>query len=351
MTDPVRIQKNVLCDLLVKEGIDGRPDDDSIQRTCTLTALAIELGRTESLAHALAWHGALYQRAIKEEQAIVLDLSSANTIAGTRYGTDWKWDQPTLAQEIFHLRRAISNPQFRHVPDITKCKCLNNLGNRLKVAGRAVEALEYWRRALEVIPNFGMALCNRAITLANYGSALEDPHESVLFRWQAHKESSAAIAPTALYTDVSDRHTKNRTEKLKDWLESTIDVIGISALDPSSCSETCTEGDERNYRHWCLINGLFVNPLNDLGPYPLAAADTMGLPQHVVRVDAPHKFESFFFQMKQEYVSARRLLYEGTTSTTPHFSDRDVLLGATDQGWLRFLRQISVRDKWICLSG
>jgi hypothetical protein len=34
--------------------------------------------------------------------------------------------------------------------------------------------------------------------------------------------------------------------------------------------------------------------------------------------------------MKQEYVSARWLLYEGLTSTTPHFSDRDVLLAATE---------------------
>jgi LA2681-like HEPN len=49
-----------------------------------------------------------------------------------------------------------------------------------------------------------------------------------------------------------------------------------------------------------------------------------------VPVDAPHKFESFFDQMKQEYVSARWLLYEGLTSKIPHFSDRDVLLGATD---------------------
>ncbi len=37
-------------------------------------------------------------------------------------------------------------------------------------------------------------------------------------------------------------------------------------------------------------------------------------------------FQGFYNQLKQEYASARYLYYEGTTSTTPHFSDKGVLL-------------------------
>lgn len=47
-------------------------------------------------------------------------------------------------------------------------------------------------------------------------------------------------------------------------------------------------------------------------------------------IDSPDVFQSFFGQMKQEYVSARWLLYEGLTAKTAHFSDRDVLLQATE---------------------
>jgi hypothetical protein len=47
-------------------------------------------------------------------------------------------------------------------------------------------------------------------------------------------------------------------------------------------------------------------------------------------VDAPHTFASFFDQIKQEFVSARWLLYEGLTVKAPHFSDKDVFLQATD---------------------
>jgi hypothetical protein len=70
--------------------------------------------------------------------------------------------------------------------------------------------------------------------------------------------------------------------------------------------------------------------LNDLGPYTVATADSIGLATHVVRVDAPYTFASFFGQMKQEYVSARWLLYEGLTVKRPHFSDRDVSLQASE---------------------
>jgi tetratricopeptide (TPR) repeat protein len=330
MTDQERLLKNALCDLLMKEGIDGRQDEDAGARTCSLTDLAVELGREDSLACARAWHEALEQKGIRGEQAIVLDFSRANAIAGERYGTDWQWEQTTLAREMFYLRRAISHQKFAQIPDIVKCMCLNNLGSRLRVAGRAIEALECWRRALEVQPNFGMALCNRARTLAAYAESLDDIGEQVLFYWVAHKEASAALAPTALYTDVRDELTRAYAKTLKEWIESAVNVEGMAALDPLTWQDTSATEEERDYRRWCLVNCLYLNPSNDLGRYTVAADDSMGLAAHVVRVDAPHRFESFFDQMKQEYVSARWLLYEGLTVKMPHFSDRDVLLQATD---------------------
>jgi hypothetical protein len=297
-----------------------------------LTDLAVELGRKDSLKCVLAWYEALEKRGIRGELAINLDFSRANAIAGERYGTKWQWEQATLAREIYYLRRAVSRPEFDQVPKILRCKCLNNLGSRLRVAGRAIDALECWRRTLEVQPNFGMALCNRAMILANYAEALEDPGERALFWWVAHKEASAALAPTASYTHVRDEATRKLTEVLKEWIQSALDMKRIAAdgVDPLAEQDTAATEEERGYRNWCLVNCLYLNPLNDLGPYTIAATDSTVLGTHVVPVDAPHIFESFFDQMKQEYVSARWLLYEGLTAKTPHFSDRDVLLQATE---------------------
>jgi tetratricopeptide (TPR) repeat protein len=326
------LRKNALCNLLMKEGLDGWRDEENVVRASLLTDLAVELERKDAIACALAWFEALEQKDISGELAIALDYNRANAIMGQRVGTEWQWEQPTLAEEIFYLRRAASHQRFAQMPEVTRCMCLNNLGNRLDVAGRAIEALEYFGRALDVQPNFGMALCNRAKTLADYAKAIEDPGEQALLLWVAHKEASAALSQTARYTDVRDGRNREKVRALKEWIESVVDVEGIAAHDPSPLlsQDTSATVEERDYRHWCLVNCLYLNPLNDLGRHAVACDDSMRLAAHVVRVDAPHKFESFFDQMKQEYVSARWLLYEGLTAKIPHFSDRDVFLQAIE---------------------
>jgi hypothetical protein len=330
MTHQDDLSKNEICDLLMKEGIEGRSDEDAVHRTASLTELAIELGRKDCLACALAWHAVLEQRGIRGELAIIIDSGWANAIAGNRYGTKWQWEQTTLAQEIFFLRRAVSHPKFNQVPDTVRCMILNNLANRFQVAGRLIESLEYWRRALEVQPNFGMALCNRALFLAHYAEAIEDPGKRALFLLVAHKAASAALAPTAVYTHTRDQHNREAAKRLKEWIESVVDVEGAAALNPLTWSDTSATEEERDYRRWCLANRLYLNPSNDLGRYTVATTDSLGLASHVVPVEASHTFESFFDQMKQEYVSARWMLYEGFSMKVPHFSDRDVPLHVTE---------------------
>ena len=95
-------------------------------------------------------------------------------------------------------------------------------------------------------------------------------------------------------------------------------------------SDTSTTEDERNYRRWCLDNCLYLNPSNDIGSISIATTDSTGLPSHIVPVDSPDVYTSFFDQMKQVYVSARWTLYEGLSYKVPHFSDRDVTLNMTE---------------------
>jgi hypothetical protein len=330
MIDQDLLRKNERCDLLMKEGIEGRQDEDAVIRTEELAELAVELGRKDCLACALAWHEVLEQRGVRGELAIVLDASRANTIAGNRYGRKWQWEQPTLAREIFYLRRAVSHPKFDQVADTVRCMILNNLGNRLRIAGRFIESLEYWHRVLEMQPNFGMALCNRALSLAYYAHAFEDSGTQALFLWVAHKEASAALAPTAVYTHPRDGHTREATKRIKEWIESVMDVEGMATLNPLTCPDTSVTKEEYDYRGWCLTNRLYLNPSFHLGWNAAATPDFLGLPSHVVLVDAPHIFESFFDQMKQEYVSARWMLYEGLSVKVLHFSDKDVPLNVTD---------------------
>jgi rubrerythrin len=109
----------------------------------------------------------------------------------------------------------------------------------LSVAGREIEALECWRRTLNVQPNFVMALCNRAKIFADYAKSVEDNDQKALFLWMAHKEASAALAPTAIYTDARDEVNRGKSETLKEWIESVMDVKGIAALKSAHTEGHC----------------------------------------------------------------------------------------------------------------
>jgi hypothetical protein len=277
-----RLDKNELCDRLMKEGIDGRPDEESFFRICALMELSRELGRQDSRTCVLGWFDAMDKRSVGGELAVLLDYSRANAIAGERLGTQWKWEQPTLARELLYLRRAVARPEFTQIHNVTKCMCLNNLGNRLEVAGRCVEALDIWRKVLEISPSFGMSLFNRAKSLAHYADAVDNADIRTLFLWAAHRDASAAIASTAIYTAVRDTESKKAAKELKDWIESFLDIKGIDTFAPLEQETRRIEPEERDYVLWCVKNCLYLNPINDLGPYTLAASDTLSLVTHVV---------------------------------------------------------------------
>jgi O-glycosyl hydrolase len=85
MTDQERLQKGARCDLLMKEGINGRQDADAVSRTLLLTDLAVELGRKDGVACVITWYEALERKGILHEKAILLDYGRANALAGERY--------------------------------------------------------------------------------------------------------------------------------------------------------------------------------------------------------------------------------------------------------------------------
>jgi hypothetical protein len=100
-------------------------------------------------------------------------------------------------------------------------------------------------------------------------------------------------------------------------LERKIKLHGFSLGDDNS---------DKAYRKWALEETLFLNPLNDLGSHSVAAVDSFVLPSFTTKLDEPPTWLGFFNQLKQEYVSARWMLYEGTHTDDIHFSDREVKL-------------------------
>ena len=233
-----------------------------------------------------------------------------------------QWENKELEQELIHLRIAFSKIRDTPIDKIgtdLPFRVATNLGNALNHIGRFSEALEFWDYVLARSPNFGMANGNRGLGLYYYTRLLYDPGHRVLFLMEAR---------SALEKAIEQHLESNATDPIAHLLKI---IDGILPNETNANVNDFSLGRslaERNYRKWVMDNRLFINPLNDLGELPIAATDVFTLPSIVLPISEPPHLYGLFNQIKQEFVSARFLLFQGIVEEQKrcHFSDRNVLL-------------------------
>ncbi|MDR3682110.1 MAG: LA2681 family HEPN domain-containing protein [Geothrix sp.] len=230
------------------------------------------------------------------------------------------WEDEDIEAEIFNLRVAhkLLEGSRSQTGKVRYCQASTNLGNALSLVGRPVEAIYYWDKALEALP-FGMAMANRGYGLLHYSRFVPDPSHKNLIAHRAYRDMATALEhPIDLEpgsTDIFADAMAFIRSNLGDFVDKDFDL--------NTYSLGKTHG-ERQYRRWCLNQRLFLNPLNDLGSLAVAAADVLHLPTITTDLHEGPWALSFFNQLKQEYVSARFLLYEGIHNRGLHYSDKDV---------------------------
>lgn len=236
-------------------------------------------------------------------------------------GSSWEWKQPELEEANRCFRTALASDGFVRLPRPRQCQVLTNIGNHFDHVGRFVEAVEYWDRALAIDPHFGMAIGNRGFGLSNYAWHLYDPGHGVVFLRVAHKALVDATAqPLEGNALASFRATRERIEKAFHGKP----PAGEPRFREYSLGRSKAE---QEYRRMCLRRRLFLNPLNDLGQYSVAARDILTTPSMTTSINEGPRFQGFFNQLKQEYASARYLYVEGMKKPgRAHYSDRDVRL-------------------------
>lgn len=313
-------------------GVTDLPAEVALDHIGHLIDLSADLEREDGAVRALEWADELERRGIPERSKPVAAYFRANAWA-VRYGcrqkertAAWAWQQPELEREIFHLRAAARHPAAEGLGAIRQCQIWTNLGNTLNTLGRFVEAIEYWDRALNLSPRFAMALGNRAYGLKGYARVLYDGGHQAVFLRLAHSGFAAAIAPEAMYDSPQQQGASRQFAAEKAAIEELLGEERLSTEFDLDKHALGNSEEEINYRRWCLRHRLFVNPLNDLGDHSIAARDVLTLPSFVTEIEEPPTLVGLFNQMKQEFVAARWLLYDGTCPAEPHFSDRDVLL-------------------------
>ena len=238
----------------------------------------------------------------------------------------WKlmWHSPHAEQTVLSYRKAIVHPAFIDLEPERRCQIHTNLGNALSALGLALDATREYDRALELVPSFAMARGNRANAMSAYANSLYDVSD----RWIIYRYALADAATAATSPDHVEADAREGFVGLHRRLYATLAPAGgwggtWRPFEPSLGDTP----DERAYRRWCLRHRLFLNPLNDLGPYPAAAFDTVVPPSITVEAEeGPPAALGAFNQLKQGFATARYLLYAGSHRDGTHFSDRDVTL-------------------------
>ncbi|PLW78504.1 LA2681 family HEPN domain-containing protein [Cohaesibacter celericrescens] len=283
--------------------------------------------------------GELEKRPLAEKDAVLAEYFRANAWAARSHIANvrqsWAWECPEIQEEMLALSRATCHPGFAMLEKERRCQIITNRANLLNVVGRSIDAISGWDNALRIEPQFAMALGNRGSGLKHYAGMVFDDHQRAILALHAYDSLRSAIEPEAVYECVDPQPVIAQFKALADQLEGTLDVEAVRAILRLDEGKKCRSKTERTYRQWCLDTRLFLCPLNDLGSNLIAATDDLMLPGITEAFDerpgdsSPPPIIGFFSQMKQEYASARYMLFEGMNSSRFHFSDRDVTLTDT----------------------
>lgn len=232
------------------------------------------------------------------------------------------FDSKDLIEAIGYSRASLTTDGLRHLPNERISTSLVNFANLLSQTGRVTEALRYYNDAVKVVPT-GMALGNRGQCKMEYGSLLFNSRHTEIFLHSAYEDLKKALEQSdELYSSAEKtfQHLKNGLEEFSD------EQFSIEAEDEYELGET--EG-EVEYKKWVLENHLFLNPLNDVSTHSVVAHDFFHLPNMMIPEDDDFPYPGIYNQLKQEFVSARYLYYEGVSSDDSHFSDKGVELPDT----------------------
>ena len=241
-------------------------------------------------------------------------------LAGLSHGdreTVWDWEQPNRALAILNYREALAASDIDKEPPVRRNQIETNLGNSLSHVGRFIRAIEHWDNVLTVEPGFGMAHANRAKALVSYSACLHEKH------WRHCLVSEARLAIDEAFGCGLEPGADRSFEPLADWL--TERTAGWAPYEPPTAFNGMSP-EEASYRQWVVNNKLALNPLNDIWRVPEAARDSYHLPPLMLSFKEASGVLGQFNQLKQEYTTARWLLFEGTNSDEAHFADAGVRL-------------------------
>ncbi|MEN5095542.1 LA2681 family HEPN domain-containing protein [Stenotrophomonas sp. TWI1409] len=321
---------------LCERTITKLSDAEAIDHIALLVDSSTDQGLAKGANRAIRLLDQLSERGLNDRNGALSEYLRANAfscLAKTeKVRQSWAWEEPLRQKELLALSRSASHPGFQELDRLRRCQILTNQANQLNTTGRTIDAIELWSKALSIIPRFAMASGNLGCGLLTYAKMVSDPGQRSTLALHAFDALTAATSKDAVLDSEGLEPALEYFAGKADQLSRMCDIPAIREIRRRQVPENRQSNAERSYRNWCLQRGLFLNPLNDLGDLPDAGVDELMLPPLTERIGEraeghlPPPIVGFFNQLKQEYVSARFMLYEGATSSRVHFSDKGVSL-------------------------
>ena len=197
---------------------------------------------------------------------------------------------------------------------VTTQVCVN-LGNSMDHQGRCLEALDYYEKALTILPDFGMALGNKGLGLKYY--ARISGKRQVLVLSEAHH-----FLDLALQSKTTPPYARDRFLKAKEEIER---ALGDKLIKPPFSAKYKNPGKsqiEKDYLDFGLRHGLYLNVCNFCSQRcNKAIEDNFTLETMVVPVgtdldnDPFLRMQDWLNQMRVAYATARYLLFQAIESS------------------------------------
>lgn len=223
-------------------------------------------------------------------------------------------------------------------------RLLTNYANALDAAGRPVAALHYYRESLLLNPDFSMTDGNYGRALSFLADLVNDSNESNDLHIHAYQAMKSAVThPDADMTDEAIGAFSDDIHKYEAYAHGRWKEILNKPVKYKKYSLGRSKA-EQMYRHWCLANRLFLNPLNELmKPEAAFAHDPLTITSFTEDNDKtdsvnnersePPRWFAMLNQLKEEYVYARYLCYDSCDyKDEVHFADKgtSLTLGSYD---------------------
>jgi len=368
--DPSKItdieKDQIIQSFFNSKGLIDLNKKEYLKRISLLIDFSLDLKRLDGLNHAIInLESFLEQKLTDYEKAeghyfLANAYSNQRILKITKNDVISKWEYPEIEKEILHFRLSLKYIQSVMKKSSFKQKrskeeefwgntrysqICTNLGNLMDNIGRFAEGIEYRNSVLSRNPKFGMALGCNGIGYLWYARFLYDSGHQSVFYHTAYQLIKSSLDYDLAY-GVSENfqrglsHIQSRFKK--EYLEKDLDLNSFSLGDSD---------EEIQYRKWCLHNCLFLNPLNDIGPYPIAARDILHIPSIITKIHEGPNCQILYNLLKQEFVTARYSYYLGISAKETHFSDEDVFLFDTEDNSVYSKSSEEIKNSFrICYS-